>query len=36
MNGCTYLYDKIELFEATTTGYNENGRNFLVRFVGIN
>ena len=36
MNGCRYLYDKIEVFEATTTIYNQNGRNFLVRFVDIN
>ena len=28
MNGCTYLYDKIEINEASTTnGYTENGRN---------
>jgi hypothetical protein len=29
MNGCNYLYDKIDVFEASNTlGYHENGRNF--------
>jgi hypothetical protein len=36
MIGCPYLFDKIEVFEATTTNYHENGRNFKVRFVGLN
>ena len=36
MNGCTYLMDKLEVFEASTTAYMENGRNIMVRFVGVN
>ena len=37
MQGCPYLLDKIVVSDASTTyGYNENGRNLYVRFVGIN
>ena len=36
MLGCPYLYDKIEAFDAQTALQYDNGRNFQVRFVGIN
>ena len=36
MIGCPFLYDKIQVFEANNVSYFENGRNFMVRFVGIN
>jgi hypothetical protein len=36
MIGCPFLYDKIQVFEANNVSYFENGRNFIVRFVGIN
>ena len=32
MIGCYYLYDKIQVYEASLSGYNQNGRNLSVRF----
>ena len=36
MIGCYYLYDKIQVYEESLNGFNQNGRNLSVRFVGIN
>jgi len=36
MIGCNYLYEKIQVFDTSMVGYNQNGRNISVRFVGIN
>jgi len=36
MRNCTWLYDKIEVFENHVYTYRQNGRSFIIRFVGLN
>ena len=35
-NGCSRLYDLTELYHASDFDYAENGRSFILRFIGLN
>ena len=35
-NGCSRLYDLTELYHASDFDYTENGRSFILRFIGLN